>query len=268
MAQSPSPPPRLKPPLTCDARRERPGRRPPVRTGRAEKDFARALRGVARHVGDLIKAFEEGTVEQLSSLDALLRSYAAALLPWARVTAGRMLQDVNKRDADAWRALGSSISVQLHRDLQSAQMGEHMSRLLGEQVELIQSIPVKAAERVNEITRKGLVEGTRAAEHVEEIMRSGHVAESHAMLIARTEVARTASVLTEARAQSAGSTHYIWRTAGDSAVRPGHKAMEGKVCAWADPPAVDENGRIMHHHPGRIWNCRCYAEPIVSDDYD
>ncbi len=45
----------------------------------------------------------------------------------------------------------------------------------------------------------------RASEIAKEIMRSGDVAKSRATLIARTEVARTARVLTQARAEQAVS---------------------------------------------------------------
>ena len=53
----------------------------------------------------------------------------------------------------------------------------------------------------------------------------------------------------------------------DSAVRPGHAAMEGKVCEWNNPPAVREGERIVYHHAGSWWGCRCRAEPIIVDHY-
>jgi hypothetical protein len=56
-----------------------------------------------------------------------------------------------------------------------------------------------------------------------------------------------------------------WRTSEDGTVRPGHKAMNGKVCEWASPPAVIENGQVMHHHAGCIWNCRCWCEQLLTD---
>ena len=79
-------------------------------------------------------------------------------------------------------------------------------------------------------------------------------------------MARTATTLTKVRAQAVGSTHFVWETSRDGAVRPGHKAMQGKVCEWDNPPAVNENGRIMHFHPGSIWNCRCWARPVIDLD--
>ena len=232
---------------------------------RAERDYVRQLRGVARHVGELINGFEPGDIQSVPSLVNLLRGYAQALRPWAEVTARKMLLEVNARDLDYWRELSSGISVALGYELRSTPTGDRLRELMGRQVELIASLPIQAGQRVHELTIKGLEFSTRAAQIDDEIRRSGEVCESRATLIARTEVARTASVLTQTRAEAAGSTHYTWETSHDGTVRPGHVAMNGQVCAWASPPAVNENGRIMYHHPGQIWNCRCWPRPILPN---
>jgi SPP1 gp7 family putative phage head morphogenesis protein len=235
----------------------------PPRIGRAERDFMRQLRSVARHVGDLVKGFEAGNAESLPALMQLLRAYSDALTPWAVSTVKRMLGEVNARDRDAWRSLATAISTQLRHEILNTDVGTAARALLHEQVQLIKSLPIEAGERVHELTLRGLEDSTRAAEVAAEIARTGEVTESRAMLIARTEVARTASVLTEARARGAGVTHYVWQTSGDADVRPGHRAMQGKICSWDEPPAVNENGRIMYHHPGRFPNCRCWPQPLL-----
>lgn len=53
------------------------------------------------------------------------------------------------------------------------------------------------------------------------------------------------------------TTHYIWRTAGDSKVRPSHAANNGKIFAWDNPPPTG--------HPGEDFGCRCTAEPYIPD---
>jgi SPP1 gp7 family putative phage head morphogenesis protein len=198
-------------------------------------------------------------------MQRLLDRYAEALTPWAERISMRMLLEVDERDREAWRTLGNAISHGMANLIQRTPVGTAMKKLLDEQVTIITSLPTEAGKRVHELTLKGLEDSTRAREISKEIERTGDVTESRAILIARTEVARTSSVLIETRAQAAGLTHYIWRTAHDGTVRPGHKAMEGKVCEWANPPAVVENGKIMHFHAGQIWNCRCYPEPIIID---
>jgi SPP1 gp7 family putative phage head morphogenesis protein len=274
VAVRPAPPPpetvvhpfnaRFLPALTLD-RKRRPGRRNPTKTGRAEAQYRKALRSVAEHVGALITGMQEKNLTMVPSWTHLLGAYADALVPWAIRVSQRMLDEVNGRDLDSWRSLGEAISRQLHRDITRSPVGERMDDLLREQVTLIKSIPLEAAQRVQELTLKGLEDSTRSAEYIAEIMRSGEVAKSRAVLIARTEVARTAAVLNQVRAESAGSTHFTWKTANDASVRPDHKLLANKVFAWDDPPISDRRTgeRAL---PGQIYNCRCYGEAIIPED--
>ena len=239
-------------------------RRPP-HIGRAERTFSQQLRGIARNVGQLIAGYDV-SLESLPSLSALLRSYAQALIPWAKRAARGMIAEVNNREQDAWRALGSAISAQLHRDLTNTPLGDRVNQLMEEQVALITSIPIQAAERVHRITVEGLEDSIRPREVAKQIARSAQVTASRATLIARTETGRTASVLLQARCEEIGATHYVWHSLHDADVRPGHRAMDGKVCEWANPPAVKEDdGRVYHHHPGAIWNCRCVTAETRVD---
>ncbi|AMG47961.2 phage head morphogenesis protein [Achromobacter xylosoxidans] len=250
--------------------RKQPRRRDPVNARRAEVQFSAQLKKVARNIGAIIDGFPAGDPAAVPPITAILESYSRALDEWARAASLRMLAEVNRRDRDAFLERSKDISQALREEIRGADTGRVMQSLLAEQVDLIKSLPLEAAERVHKLTIEGLQDSTRAAEIAEEIGRSGEVAESRAMLIARTEVARTAAKLTEARAVSIGSTHYIWRTVGDSDVRSGHRHMNGKVFAWNDPPMVNEGTDKrpvwMRHHPGEIWNCRCYAEPILAKE--
>jgi SPP1 gp7 family putative phage head morphogenesis protein len=193
----------------------------------------------------------------------LLAAYARQLEPWATRTARAMIGEVNERDREVWRSLGRSISRGMHEMLYRTPTGERMHDLLQMQVTLITSIPLEAGERVHKLAVASIETGRRASEIAADILRSGDVAESRATLIARTEVARTSTTLTQARCESIGVREYFWRTSEDASVRPGHKDMAGKVCEWANPPAVMENQQLMHFHPGTIWNCRCYGEPRI-----
>ncbi len=239
-------------------------RRPKL--ARSEAQFARSLRQIARHVGRMIEGFPAIDHTLVPTIQQIMQAYANALVPWATKTVSAMLLDVNARDIRSWQSLSHAMSVQTRQDLRSAEMLPAMRALLAEQVKLIQSIPMEAAKRVHRLTQEALIDSTRANEIAAEIQRTTEVTESRAVLIARTEVGRASTTLTMARATQAGNTHYVWKTAGDQDVRPGHKAMEGKVCSWADPPAVVENGKVMHFHPGCIWNCRCWPMPIINED--
>ena len=228
--------------------------------------YAAQLRRVANQIGHLVAGFPADDPALVPTITQMLAKYAEALEPWAVQAATQMLVDVNHRDEQAWSEMAKDMSVELRREIQRAPTGKVFQELLAEQVTLIKSLPIEAAQRVHDLTIKGLEDSTRASEIAKEIMRTGEVTASRATLIARTEVARTASALTQARAQHIGVTSYVWRTSGDSDVRPGHKAMNGKVFEFANPPAVNENGKILHHHPGAIWNCRCWPDPVLPEE--
>lgn len=183
---------------------------------------------------------------------------------WATQTASNMLMDVALRDEQAWQMMARELSRGLREEIRSAPTGQVMQQLLAEQVSLIQSIPLDAAQRVHRLTLEGLEDSARAKEIAAEIMRSEEVSQSKAVLIARTEVARTASTLTQARAEHIGSDSYIWRTSGDSTVRTDHKVLNGKIFQWNNPPVADERSGARAH-PGCIYNCRCWAEVLVPD---
>ncbi|MDN7558804.1 phage head morphogenesis protein [Burkholderia orbicola] len=249
--------------LTLDRKRDR--KKNPVRLTVPEQQYGTQLRKIADQVGVLVKGFPPGDASFAPTIEELLRRYADALAPWAESTAARMLADLSRRDEQAWMQRAADMSRALRDEIQNAPTGETLRQLMTEQVTLITSIPREAADRVHKLTLEGLVDSTRSSEIAKMIAASGEVAASRATMIARTEVSRASTVLTEARARGIGSSHYIWRTSGDGAVRPGHREMEGKVCSWDEPPEVEENGTYMRFHPGCIWNCRCWAEPIIGD---
>lgn len=134
----------------------------------------------------------------------------------------------------------------------------------------ISSLPLKLAERATEMAAKAYNEGRRADDVADEIQaKLGNLSYSRAMLIARTEVAKAATELTRARSEELGLGWYIWRTSEDERVRDSHKKMEDVIINWNDPPSPELLNRQPsegYYHAGEIYNCRCYAEPIVDLD--
>lgn len=233
--------------------------RNPVNTKTAEREYAAALRGVARQVGAIIKAYEPGDMANVPTIQQLLREYADLLKPWAARTAQKMLAAVNKSDLRTWKRLGKDMAAGIVRTINETPVGDTMLALMAEQVDLIRSLPLEAAQRVHTLTIEALENGTRAKEIKEQILASGDVSESRALLIARTEVARTASTLTQARALGVGSQGYVWETSRDGDVRPSHRKMQGKIVDWDKPPTLDK----MTGHAGEYPNCRCWPRVIL-----
>ena len=99
-----------------------------------------------------------------------------------------------------------------------------------------------------------------AKDAIPAIMKLGSQTVGRARTIARTEVSRAQSALTQARAEYVGSEGYVWRTVGDADVRDSHAEMEGKYVRWDSPPKLSD-GTVTH--AGMIYNCRCWAQPIL-----
>lgn len=231
-----------------------------VQTTKVERQYASQLRKIATHIGELVATV--WTPDDPAVADRIgqaLERYAQIIEPWARVVGRRMVEEIDSRDRRAWREVSAEMSRIMQVQLDASDVGQLTQQRLADQVRLITSLPRDAAERVQKLTLEGLTQGTRAKDIASEIMRSGDVAKSRANLIARTEVARTSTEFTRARAEDIGSTHFIWRTSRDSDVRQSHKPLEGKTFRWDEPPECDPG---HHALPGAIWNCRCYPEPV------
>ena len=230
-----------------------------MRARKAETQFAIRLRKIASHIGDIVRGFDPSTSDGWIQMHAALDRYAQLIEPWARAVANRMITEVAARDKQTWREVSAQMGRALHQEIEYAPIGATMQQLLQEQVHLIKSLPLDAAQRVHELTIEGIQQGTRAKDIAAEIMRTGEVSKSRATLIARTEVGRTATALTQARAQFVGSEGYTWATVRDSDVRPSHKKMEGKFVRWDNPPTLDN----LTGHAGTLPNCRCVPLVVI-----
>lgn len=230
---------------------------------KAERSYGAQLRKIARQIAELLKHTNLGSIAATNDVAERLAAYGDIIEPWASSVAERMLAEVSRRDREVWRSYSAEMGRLLEREIQTAPTGETMRRLLAEQVGLIKSLPVEAAQRVQRLSIEALSAGTRAEEIAKQLAATGDVTMNRARLIARTEVGRAATELTSARAQHVGSTEFIWRTAGDSDVRPSHRRLNGRAFRWDNPPECDPGHRAL---PGAIFNCRCYAEPIIPED--
>lgn len=228
---------------------------------KVEADYQRQLRGLARRIGAVVDMYRGGepSAHAAGIITRILERYADTLTGWAETAALKMLRAVSKQDFNTWMKHSGELGHGVRREIRETPTGDLMRSLLAEQVTLIKSLPIDAAQRVHDLTTEAIADGTRAKEIAVQIAASGQVAEKRAMLIARTEVARTSSKLTEARAIHAGSEGYIWRTAGDSDVRDSHEEMNGKYVRWDTIPILSDG---THTHAGQIYNCRCYPEPV------
>lgn len=247
---------------------------------RAELEYARKLRRLSQFVLNTAREMLRDNPiadEVYINFAHMMDGYSNIIKPWAQTVAAKMIHDVALRDMKAWRERAKEISWNLELLVREAPIGLVMQQRLEEQISLITSIPRDIAEEVHQMAITSLYSGQRMGNISDMIMKKADTTLGRANLIARTEVARTTTELTRARAEYVGSDSYVWRTAHDESVRPSiflspraranfvgsHRALEGKVIKWSEPPVSGQNGERAH--AGQVYNCRCICEVIIKD---
>lgn len=130
-----------------------------------------------------------------------------------------------------------------------------------ENVQLIKTMSDRHFASLQSNVLSAITQGKRV-EEIESIIDDRFTSmESNAELIARDQVGKINGQLTEMTQTEMGLTRYRWRGVGDQRERDSHRALEGEVFSWVDPPAVD--GESVN--PGMAVQCRCYAEPVIED---
>lgn len=198
----------------------------------------------------------------MEAIRQVLFDYSLVIAPWARSVAGAMLADVAAWDEKAWRAAGREIGQALRSEIAHAPTGAVLQQLMAEQVNYITSIPKQAGQQVHDMVMANMSTGGRSEAMIPELMKLGAKTKARARLIARTEVSRAQSLMTQARAEYVGSEGYLWRTKRDANVRDSHHEMEGKYVRWDTKPRLSD-GTVTH--AGQIYNCRCWAEPVLPE---
>lgn len=223
--------------------------------------YSQQLRKIAGYVDMIVKGFDVNDPSTYPLMVASLNEYANTLQFWAKNAAGRIITDVALRDEKTWLIYAQDMSRGMREQIRNTDTSAVYQELLNEQVRLITSLPLEAAQRVHDLSTRSLIEGVRSSEIAGLIMATGRVTRSRANTIARTEVSRASCLFTQARAEYLGSEGYIWRTSEDGDVRPSHDEMNGKFVPWDKPPTLDG----MEGHAGCLPNCRCYAEPVIPE---
>jgi SPP1 gp7 family putative phage head morphogenesis protein len=195
----------------------------------------------------------------------------------ARQVARGMVAQAAKANERTWRLAahktmrGREIYRALQAEIERHGFAAELERIAARNAELIRSLPREVAERVTSRARVLHQEGARPAEIERELRRfAGHLSESKIRLIARTELSRAETDLSRERSENIGLTHYQWQTSEDQRVRQSHRAMDGVLVSWSDPPApeklIGEPSTLGHYHAGQAPNCRCLTLPLISMD--
>ena len=133
---------------------------------------------------------------------------------------------------------------------------EAVDEAVAANIALINSIPQQYLDKVEQAVMASLQAGTLNATLADDLLKIEGVTKSRAKLIARDQLGKINSRLSQIRQQSLGITHYFWSTSLDERVRDRHRRWDGDRIAW-DTPTIDG-------HPGHAIQCRCTAIPDLD----
>lgn len=242
-----------------------------------EVQYTRALRKIVRKLQNQVMSqvlpalgqFEAeytrdspALISYLNGLvDDLAQQPVIAEATQARIAArmARNAESFNRRlfVKEVREAIGVNLSDIIKAELVETQVEAAVS----ENIDLIKSIPEKYHERLKTTIQKGIDKGDDFFSLRKSILQLGHSTEARARFIARDQIAKLNAAITQQRQTRLGITGYFWRTAMDERVRDSHAEKEGERFEWDNPPA--DTG-----HPGQDFQCRCIADPDLSQLLD
>jgi SPP1 gp7 family putative phage head morphogenesis protein len=210
-------------------------------------------------VSDEIQAVVETTGQALSE------TFPHARLHQAVLSVGLLVSRHNRKEVIKVLSFVSGVQV---RELFPAEpfLESELSAFVKHNIRLIQTVPSRYFSEIEGVLYRGAQQGLSHTSVKKQIAERFGVSRNRAKVIARDQVGKLNSQLTQLRHQALGIKKYRWRTVGDERVRgnpsglspkatPSHWSREGKVFSWASPP---QDG-----HPGQPIQCRCVPEPIL-----
>lgn len=147
-----------------------------------------------------------------------------------------------------------------------------LRRWVDENIQKIKSIPNDTLGSMQKIILDGFREGKTITAIQKEIQKEYSVTRRKAQLLARDQIATLNAQLSKLQQEDAGCSKYKWSSSKDSRVRDCHRALDGKIFSWDDPPEMwyeTKSGRVYtgrHCHPGEDIACRCVAIPVFDID--
>jgi len=237
-----------------------------------ETKYKTALRKLGRLLIDLI-----GQNDSPDAIATKLITFgeSESFGAWSNALAHTFVTNTLEENARTWRQAarmsgqGRDLLSALQREFQGP-VGARVQELINANAQYIKNVPSDVAQRLVQHVGKEAFEGSRTAFTTEEFRDYvGQITMWHAKLISRTESAKAMSSLTQARAEYLGRDWYIWRTSEDQRVRKSHQNMDGVLCRFSDPLSPESligEKPVGNYGPGGIFNCRCYAEPVIIWD--
>ena len=135
-------------------------------------------------------------------------------------------------------------------------LGDAFDEAVESNIALIKSLSQRHLNRIEFAVMASLQAGTLNTSLADDLSKIEGITQNRARLIARDQLGKINSRLSQLRQQALGITHYTWSTSLDERVRKRHANWEGDLIAWDSPPPDG--------HPGQPIQCRCTAIPYTA----
>lgn len=160
------------------------------------------------------------------------------------------------------KAVSKTLGIDILEDYYSGDYYREMiDRWVSANVDLIKTQPRESLGRMKELVYQDYMSGRSTTNIVKELQAQFGMDKRHAQLIARDQTAKLNSEITQSQQRDAGVSKYEWSGTLDRRERASHRALEGKVFSWDNPPETDGGRRC---HPGEDYQCRCCALPVFD----
>lgn len=248
------------------ARRRRvPDAQRPEQPRRFELEYTTALLSVIRGWNAEVKRELLPVLEWYGKREDVL--VGPALRPMGRLRQ-RAREAAGERASGAAARVGAKVDKFARAEMTrtvAIPMGEPLTAKVElfrrDNVDLVTSVATRQLDELETLLADA---GTMRVEQLrDQLFERFDVSESRAALIARDQVLKLNSDIQQEQQKRAGVTAYTWATAKDERVRDDHRALDGTRHEWALPPVVDERTGAKAH-PGRYFQCRCSAIPVLD----
>ena len=162
--------------------------------------------------------------------------------------------------------LGADVPTDYYMELYK-ETSEQWKKDIAEQ---LSELPGLAKQYKKDILRECRKKGKTKQETRRELSTKLASQKRQAKARAVASVANLFGDLSRLQQKDAGCKKYTWRTQRDSRVRSCHRALDGKIFSWDNPPMMwreTAHGVVYtgdRCNPGEDWGCRCIAIPVFE----
>lgn len=194
----------------------------------------------------LLQGAESKAGQLLVAIDPLIQAWAIRVERWQR---------------DGWeRSISAGTGVDISGISEPLGNSQRVQTFRAWAVSLIKDLNAQLQRDVSNLVFAAVQNQTPRRKLAKDLAARLGISRRRAMTIARDQTTKLAATLDQARNEEAGITEYRWRHSGKKDFRKEHKAREGQIFQWNDPPSDG--------HPGQAINCGCTSEAVIRFDED